>query len=236
MSAQELIAWALREHGREFAVLTSFQREGMVILDMAVRADPRARILTIDTGRLPPQTLTFMEQVERRYGIVVEAIRPDGGEVRAMIQQHGPDLFREEVALRMLCCQVRKVRPMERAVAGLKSFAVGLRREQSDTRSEIQQVEETGGKLKVSPLAHWSAEEVAEYIAVHDVPEHPLYVTGYTTIGCDPCTRATAPGEDERAGRWWWEAGADKECGLHFSADGRAVRRVDVFLEQLLSQ
>jgi phosphoadenylyl-sulfate reductase (thioredoxin) len=174
-------------------------------------------------------------QVERHYGIRVERIGPEPAEVGAMVQTHGADLFRDEVALRMLCCQVRKVRPMERAVAGLKSFAVGLRRAQSDTRAQVEPVEELGGKLKISPLAYWTAEEVAEYIATHGVPEHPLHAAGYTTIGCDPCTRPVASGEDERAGRWWWETDADKECGLHFSADGRALRRVDVLLDELLS-
>jgi phosphoadenosine phosphosulfate reductase len=100
----------------------------------------------------------------------------------------------------------------------------------------VEQVEAIGGRLKISPLAHWSSEEVAEYIAAYRVPEHPLYAAGYATIGCDPCTRAIAAGEEERAGRWWWETGAEKECGLHFSADGRAVRRVDVLLEELLSR
>jgi phosphoadenylyl-sulfate reductase (thioredoxin) len=234
-SAQDLIAWVLRRDGRQFAVITSFQREGMVILDMAVRIDPRVRILTIDTGRLPGATHELIAEVERHYGIAVETVAPEPREVDAMVQLHGADLFRNDVALRMLCCQVRKVRAMDRALTGLKSFAVGLRREQSETRSEIAQIEEIDGRLKISPLAHWTSEEVSEYIARNGVPEHPLYSAGYATIGCDPCTRAIADGEEERAGRWWWETEADKECGLHFTADGRAMRRVDVLLDELLS-
>jgi phosphoadenylyl-sulfate reductase (thioredoxin) len=232
--APELIAWAMRRDAEQFALITSFQREGMVILDMAVRINPGVRVITIDTGRLPPETHALMDQVQRHYGITVETVRPDSGEVDAMAQLHGTDLFRKEVALRMLCCQVRKVRPMDRVLAGVRSFAVGLRREQSETRSDVEQIEEIDGRLKISPLAHWTSEEVTEYIAGNGVPEHPLYAAGYATIGCDPCTRAIALGEDERAGRWWWETEADKECGLHFSPDGRAVRRVDVLLEELL--
>ena len=235
LAAQEVIAWALRRDADRFAVITSFQREGMVILDMAVRIDPRVRIITVDTGRLPQATHALIAQVQQHYDVSVEMVRPDQGEVDAMVQLHGIDLFRSDVALRMLCCQVRKVRPMDRALAGLTSFAVGLRREQSETRSEVRQIEEIGGRLKISPLAHWTSGEVSDYVARHDVPEHPLYAAGYATIGCDPCTRAIARGEDERAGRWWWETEADKECGLHFTADGRAVRRVDVLLAELLS-
>ena len=232
---EELIAWAIRRDAEEFAVISSFQREGMVVLDMAVRIDPRVRVITIDTGRLPSETHTLIAEVQGRYGITVEMARPDEAEVDAMVQLHGPDLFRDELAMRMLCCRVRKVRTMDRILRGLKSYAVGLRRAQSETRSAVEQIEETGGKLKISPLAYWTSEQVSEYIAAHDVPEHRLYAAGYATIGCDPCTRAISAGEGERDGRWWWETGADKECGLHFSADGRAVRRVDVLLEELLN-
>lgn len=207
----------------------------MVLVDMATHIQRDVRVLTIDTGRLPAATLSFMAAVESHYGIRIERAQPDPDEVDAMVQRHGIDLFRNEVAFRMLCCHIRKVRPLERVSAGLKSFAVGLRRGQSDTRSAVEQVEEVNGRQKLSPLAHWTSADVSAYIATHGVPEHPLYAAGYATIGCDPCTRPVAAGEDERAGRWWWETDADKECGLHFSADGRAVRRVDVLIEELLN-
>jgi phosphoadenylyl-sulfate reductase (thioredoxin) len=231
---EELIGWAVRRFRDQFAVVTSFQREGMVIVDMAARIAPEVRVITIDTGRLPEATHEMIRRVERHYRIQVEVAAPDPAEVAAMTARHGMDLFREDVALRMLCCQVRKVRPLER-VANLRAYAVGLRREQSETRAEVAQVDEAGGRTKISPLAHWTAEDVRHYIASHDVPEHPLYAAGYSTIGCDPCTRAVAADEDERAGRWWWETDASKECGLHFAADGRVLRRVDVLLEELLS-
>jgi phosphoadenylyl-sulfate reductase (thioredoxin) len=233
---EELIAWAVRRFGHSFAVVTSFQREGMVILDMAARvASAPVRVLTVDTGRLPEATHEMIRRVEAHYGTTVEVISPDPSEVNAMVRLHGADLFRSSVAARSLCCNVRKVRPLERALAGLRAYAVGLRRSQSETRASIQPLEEVDGKFKLSPLAAWSAAQVREYVDRHGVPEHPLYAIGYATIGCDPCTRPLVAGEDERAGRWWWETDGSKECGLHFSPDGRAMRRVDVLLQELLT-
>jgi len=120
------------------------------------------------------------------------------------------------VAYRSLCCHIRKVRPLERKLAEVRAYAVGLRRGQSEMRQSLRKIsEEQHGRLKISPLADWTKQQVVEYISAHDVPRHALYAAGYTSIGCDPCTRATSPGEDERAGRWWWEQEEQKECGLH---------------------
>ena len=234
ISATELLRKVLADFGQSFAIATSFQDEGMVLVDMAVKISPRARVLTVDTGRLPAATLDMIATVERHYGITVEVLHPNFAEVTAMTSRFGQDLFRDDTAFRRLCCEVRKVRPLE-AVTDVRAWAFGLRREQSESRRDIAQVEETGGLLRMHPLAAWTKSEVADYIREHNVPRHPLYAAGYATIGCDPCTRAINPGEDERAGRWWWEQDIDKECGIHFSPDGKVERQLDVLLSEVLA-
>ena len=206
----------------------------MVVLDLATRVQNDVRVISLDTGRLPAETYDMVETVRARYGVHVELVSPDASEIEPMVARFGPNLFYESAPYRNLCCQIRKVRPLDRATAGLKSWAVGLRRGQSESRSSVLKVAEVKGKLKLSPLADWSAEQVAEYIREHDVPEHPLYSKGYTSIGCGPCTRATVAGEDERAGRWWWETEGKKECGIHFSPEGKVERTMDVLLRDIL--
>lgn len=231
---EDVLRWGWSEFGTRFAVVTSFQREGMVLVDMASRLGGAVRVMTLDTGRLPDETCQMVEKVRERYGIAVEMVKPDEGEVSRMVEKHGPDLFRNDVVLRKLCCQVRKVRPLAGALAGLDAYAVGLRREQAESRGDTEQKAQVDGKWKLSPLALWSAAEVEEYTQRHDVPVHPLYSKGYTSIGCGPCTRAVSAGEGERAGRWWWEAEGDKECGLHFTPEGKMVRQLDVLLAELV--
>ena len=135
----------------------------------------------------------------------------------------------------MLCCHIREVRPLERKLATLKAWVAGLRRSQGDSRKAVRKVEETAGAVKISPLADWSAQDVERYTREFHVPVHPLYEQGYTSIGCAPCTRPVMPGEDERAGRWWWEQDEQKECGIHFLPTGQAVRRLDVLVNEVLS-
>ncbi len=196
----------------------------MVIVDLAARIDPQIRVLTLDTGRLPPETYRMLDVVRQRYGIEVEAISPDPEEVARMVRERGPDLFYDSVENRHLCCRIRKVLPLERQLAGLSAWATGLRREQSEERSAVPKVQEVDGRVKINPLAGWTAAEVDAYIVRNEVPVHPLYAQGFGSIGCAPCTRALAPGESERAGRWWWEENEKKECGIHVGADG-LVRR-----------
>lgn len=228
------MSWATGAYGDGFAVSTSFQAEGMVIVDMIAKLAKSPRVITLDTGRLPAETYQMIETVRERYGIAVEVIYPDAAELESMVSRHGPNLFYRETALRMLCCNIRKVRPLDRKLKELKAWAVGLRRSQSDSRAEVLKVDLDAVPVKISPLADWTLEQVDEYIRQNDVPRHPLYARGYTSIGCDPCTRAIDAGESERAGRWWWEREADKECGIHFTADGRVQRTVDVLLEEVL--
>ena len=169
----------------------------------------------------------MMESVRQRYGIPVEIVFPERDEVEHLVAFHGPNLFYSSVQARQRCCDVRKVRPLERKLETLKAWATGLRRDQSDTRAAIPKVDrDPAGRIKICPLADWSADRVEEYIAKHDVPVHPLYARGYTSIGCAPCTRAVQPGESERAGRWWWEQDAKKECGIHFAPDGSVARDI----------
>jgi phosphoadenylyl-sulfate reductase (thioredoxin) len=234
IAAAELLSKVSGDYGKAFAIATSFQDEGMVLVDMAMRISPGIRVLTVDTGRLPAATLDMIGIVERHYRIAVETVHPNDGEVAAMTSRFGQDLFREDTAFRRLCCEVRKVRPLE-SVPDVRAWAFGLRREQADSRRDIAQVEEADGKLRVHPLAAWTKNEVAAYLRQHGVPRHPLYAAGYATIGCDPCTRAVRQGEDERAGRWWWEQDATKECGIHFTPDGQAEHRVDVLLREVLA-
>ncbi len=224
LNARDLLAWAIDTFGQGFAISTSFQKEGMVIVDMASRIRPDVRVFTLDTGRLPPETYTMIEAVRARYGIEVETVLPEAAEVDAMVADHGPDLFYREPRLRALCCEIRKVRPLERKLRTLDAWAAGLRRAQSPTRAKVAKVDSAEKPVKLCPLADWSAEQVDEYIREHGVPVHPLYARGYTSIGCAPCTRPVKPGEDERAGRWWWENDTEKECGIHITIDGK-VRR-----------
>ena len=196
----------------------------MVIVDLAAQIDPQVAVFTLDTGRLPAETLDMVETVRTRYGITIEMVRPDGEEVARMVREHGADLFYESTENRALCCEIRKVRPIARKLAGLDAWATGLRREQSANRATVPKVQELDGRVKVSPLADWSRADIEAYIERNNVPVHPLYATGYGSIGCAPCTRALQSGEGERAGRWWWEQDAKKECGIHVSAEG-LVRR-----------
>jgi len=232
--ATEILKWALAKFGRSLAIATAFQAEGMVILDMAVRMSPDVRVFTLDTGRLPEETYRMIETVRKRYGVVVETVSPDAAQVEAMVGLHGPNLFYREVLLRNLCCEIRKVRPLERKLQELDAWVTGLRRHQNDARADVRKIESARGKLKLSPLADWRDDQVQAYVRQQDVPIHPLYKAGYRSIGCAPCTRAVQPGEDDRAGRWWWEQDAAKECGIHFTPEGKAERKLDVLVSEVL--
>lgn len=216
---EEVIAWALDVFGDRVAIVTALQADGMAILDMAYRLQPQVRVMTVDTGRLPEETYAFLKDVQRRYPDArFEVLFPDRREVEEMVRRHGINLFRKEVPLRLLCCHVRKVRPLVGALQNLDAWFTGLRRDQWASRAAIRKVEidhDHGGIVKVNPLADWTEEEVWEYLRAHEVPTHPLYDRGYGSIGCARCTRPVQPGEDPRAGRWWWEINAPKECGIH---------------------
>jgi thioredoxin-dependent adenylylsulfate APS reductase len=225
---QEVIAYALDRWGSQVAICTSFQIEGMAILDMAWRIDPKVRLFTVDTGRLHQETHDVIETVRQRYGIEVEVYSPDARQVENMVRHFGPNLFQRSVQGRVTCCNVRKVEPIRGALEGLDAWVTGLRRDQWASRANIRKIEidhDHGGLTKINPLADWTLDEVKAYNEEHDVPIHPLYAKGYTSIGCAPCTRPTSVGEDPRAGRWWWETNAPKECGIHCTIETGSFER-----------
>ncbi|MBM4336122.1 MAG: phosphoadenylyl-sulfate reductase [Deltaproteobacteria bacterium] len=218
--AEELIRWGFDRFAPRIALSAGFgSPDGMVLLDLMHQIDPgRTRVFTLDTGRLPQETYNLIDRVRDRYEIEVEVFFPDPERVQKMVRQHGMNLFYETEEKRKLCCAVRKVEPLERALAGLDAWISGLRPEQSVTRSAVSAVEIDevhGGRVKLNPLAGWSKDDVWAYVKKHAVPVNALHAQGYPSVGCAPCSRAIREGEDERAGRWWWERPESRECGIH---------------------
>ncbi|MBV8889844.1 MAG: phosphoadenylyl-sulfate reductase [Alphaproteobacteria bacterium] len=214
----------LREAADAFspAVLaSSFGAEDMVLLDMIARHGCAIEVFAIDTGRLPQQTYDLWHRAARRYGVAVRVYAPESADVEAYVAAHGPNGFYDSVMLRRQCCDLRKVKPLKRALLGKRAWITGQRRTQSATRRDLQPREwdSENGLHKFNPLADWSEADVWDYIRQHEVPYSALHDQGYPSIGCAPCTRAVMPGEDIRAGRWWWEKPEQKECGLHPRAD-----------------
>ena len=217
-SAQEVLAWGLERVHPRIAFASSFGVEDVVVIDMLARLRRDARIFTLDTGRLHEETYDVMERVRRRYGVTIESRFPAREAVEKLEQEKGLFSFRESIESRKECCIIRKVEPLGRALEGLDVWISGLRREQAVTRGTIAKLEaDTAhpGLLKLNPLADWTLDRVWAYVRAHDVPYNALHDRGFPSIGCAPCTRAVQPGEDVRAGRWWWEQPEHKECGLH---------------------
>jgi phosphoadenosine phosphosulfate reductase len=204
---------------------SSLAAEDMVLTDMILRAKLPIRIFTLETGRLHKETVAMLDKIREVYGHEVEAYRPDTAAVDAYVAQNGLNAFYDSVDMRKECCRIRKVEPLNRALAGKRAWVTGQRRAQSTTRAElaVQEEDAAHGMLKFNPLADWSEDDVWAYIRANDVPYNPLHDRGYPSIGCEPCTRAIQPGEDVRAGRWWWENPESRECGLHV-VDGKLVR------------
>jgi len=199
------------------AFACSFGAEDMVLLDVIAKYVRRIEVFTLDTGRLPEETHALLDTVRTRYALPIKIYFPDAAVVQEWVEQNGPNGFYRSVAQRMQCCHIRKVQPLQKALAGKKAWLTGLRREQSASRQnlEIEAWDEANGLIKVNPLLEWSVEDVWAYLKTHDVPYNALHDRGYPSIGCAPCTRAVAAGENSRAGRWWWEHESQKECGLH---------------------
>jgi phosphoadenosine phosphosulfate reductase len=222
MSPYEVLLTAFRAFGDGVRIACSLGVEDMVILHEAVRAADaltiKPRVFVLDTGRLHQETYDLLDRARERYGVVVDAYAPDTATVERLVRQKGPNSFFSSVEDRRECCHVRKVAPLARALSGAQAWVTGLRRAQSATRAEVRVAEidaANGGILKLSPLAAWTEEQVWAFAREHHVPTHALHARGYPSIGCAPCTRAISPGEDARAGRWWWEQDTHKECGLH---------------------
>jgi len=198
------------------AFACSFGAEDMVVLDAIAKSARRIEVFTLDTGRLPEETHALLETVRNKYPIAIRTYFPDAIAVQTWVEQNGPNGFYRSVAQRQQCCHIRKVEPLKRALVGKKSWITGLRREQSAARQtlELEAWDEANGLLKINPLLDWTTEDVWAYVRTNDVPYNALHDRAYPSIGCAPCTRAVHPGEDCRAGRWWWES-SSKECGLH---------------------
>ncbi len=214
----DILKWVDERFGQKAAQMSSFGLEDVALFDMYWRINPKARVMTLDTLRLPTETYTLFDQTRLRYRVDIEAFYPDLDSVAQMVKEKGFNLFYKGVENRKLCCGIRKVEPLNRALNSLDAWITGLRRDQGMERGSIDIIEwdEPHQNYKVNPLANWSFDQVQEYVKANNVPYNELHDKGYPSIGCAPCTRAIKPGEDLRAGRWWWEADPDaKECGLH---------------------
>ena len=198
---------------------SSLAAEDMVLTHAILSRKLGIGIFSLNTGRLHAETLGMLDKVEARYGYEIEQLHPQREAVAEYVDSQGANAFYESVDLRKRCCEIRKVEPLNRALAGVQAWVTGQRREQSVTRAELhlQEQDAARGIAKYNPLADWSESDVWAYLSAFDVPVNPLHARGYPSIGCEPCTRAVRPGEDSRAGRWWWESRESKECGLHIA-------------------
>ena len=223
LTTAEIVTWALERFSPRIGLACSFQAEESVLIDLMHRVrGADFRLFTLDTGRLNQETYDCMDAIRERYGVQIEVFFPEATGVEKMVRENGLNLFYNSVELRKLCCGVRKVEPLNRALKNLDAWMTGLRREQAVTRVDVRKVEldkDHGDIVKINPLVDWSYDDVWEYIRKNNVPYNRLHKQGYPSIGCAPCTRAVKPGEDLRAGRWWWENPNTKECGLHVNAE-----------------
>jgi phosphoadenosine phosphosulfate reductase len=196
---------------------TSLGIEDQAVLNAIADSGAPIDVFTLDTGRHFPETLETLEASENRYGLGIRVMFPEARDVEELVARDGIYGFRLAVENRKACCDVRKVRPLKRALAGAAGWVTGLRREQSQGRSHVPFAawDPENGLIKLNPIADWSLDKLEAYVAEHNVPLNPLHTRGFPSIGCQPCTRAIKPGEDIRAGRWWWENEDGKECGLH---------------------
>ena len=224
MPLEDRLAW-LDDGGYDIVFTTSLGIEDQVVTDALAAALGSARIVTLDTGRLFDETVALIDETEERYGISIERYHPGAEEVERYAAAYGLDGFYESVEARHACCGIRKVEPLGRALDGADIWVTGLRRGQSAARGSVPFAEWDAerGLLKINPLADMSLEQIRQRVRVRDIPVNPLHMRGYPSIGCAPCTRAIKPGEDERAGRWWWERDDSRECGLHVAGAASSV-------------
>ena len=217
LSPPERLARLRRDLTGKITLTTSFGMEAQVILHWIAEQDLDIDVVTLDTGRLFPETYELWTETERRYGRTIRAIYPDPAGLEAVVAQHGINGFYQSREARLACCGVRKVDPLKRALEDAQAWITGLRADQSAFRAQSSVVtfDTTRRLLKVNPLIDWTREDVADFAAANNVPINKLHARGFVSIGCAPCTRAVEPGEPERAGRWWWEGEDKKECGLH---------------------
>ena len=227
-TATDILKWSIENFGNKIALASSFGAEDVIIIDMMAKIDKtKTKILTLDTGRLNQETYDVMDEIRKKYDIFIESYFPNSEEVEEMVRRKGFNLMYESIENRKLCCGIRKVNPLNRALTTLDGWITGLRREQAITRFNIKKIEIDSAHnnlLKINPIADWSEDMVWKYIKENEVPYNKLHDKGYPSIGCEPCTRAISKGENHRSGRWWWEESFQKECGLHL--DPRITKKI----------
>ena len=213
----EIIAFFLDKFPNKVALSTSLGLEDQVLTEIISSVDKNAKIFTLDTGRLFPETYDLIDRTSKKYNINIDIYFPDSEKVEEMVNTKGINLFFDSIENRKQCCNIRKLEPLARAMSGLDGWITGLRRDQSVTRTDMQLIEwdENNNIFKINPLINWTERDVNDYIGAKNIPSNPLHKKGFASIGCQPCTRAIEPDEDIRAGRWWWEDPETKECGLH---------------------
>jgi phosphoadenosine phosphosulfate reductase len=217
LNIEEMLKYVAEKFKDEVTFSSSFSYEDQVISHKILRGSVPIKIFTLDTGRLFPETYSVWSATNERYYTHIKPYYPDHSLIEKFVAEKGPNAFYESVENRKGCCYIRKVEPLKRALKGNSIWITGLRAEHSSDRQDIPQVEwdEVNNIIKYHPLLHWSFDEVKQYISQNKIPYNPLHDRGFVSIGCAPCTRAIRPGEDFRAGRWWWEESDKKECGLH---------------------
>lgn len=221
----EVLRAAAQAYPDKIAFASSLGPEDQFVTHLIAEANLAIPIFTLDTGRLFDETHDLIARTETRYGLRIRVLCPDRSELERMVEQHGVNLFRDSIAARKRCCEVRKLESLRRALADVDAWVCGLRREQSITREEVAEVEwdEANGLVKFNPLASWSEARLWSAIREHGIPYNRLHDAGMPSIGCAPCTRAVPEGDDPRSGRWWWEGAEHRECGLHARAAATAT-------------
>ena len=215
---QEVLKWTIDNLHPKIAMASSFGAEDVAVIDMMMKINPKARIFTLDTGRLNQETYDVMDEIRNKYNINIEVMFPDQNEVEQMVRVNGMNLFYQSIGNRKLCCGIRKVHPLNKMLVTLDGWITGLRNDQTQNRMSAKKIEiddQHNGIIKINPIIDWSWELTWDYIKTNNIPYNKLHDKGYPSIGCEPCTRAIKPGEPLRAGRWWWETDPEKECGLH---------------------
>ena len=223
---QEVLKWSLDNLHPRIAMASSFGAEDVVVIDMIMKINPKARIFTLDTGRLHQETYDVMDEIRKKYSVNIEVMFPDQNEIEQMVRVNGMNLFYHSIGNRKLCCGIRKVHPLNRMLSTLDGWITGLRADQTEARLKSNRIEfdeQHKGIIKINPIIKWSWEQTWEYIKKNDIPYNKLHDHGFPSIGCEPCTRAIKSGETFRAGRWWWESDSQKECGLHADQSGDII-------------
>lgn len=225
LNLSETLKFFYSLYGNKIVIGSSMSMEDQIILNEAIKISKDFNIFTIDTGRLPQETYDLINETNKKYGIKIKIYFPNYKDVEYMINKYGPNPFYESIEKRKLCCEIRKVKPLRRALKGYKAWCTGLRREQSLTRRNIKKIEwdENNNVIKINPLIEWTIDDIWDYVKKENILINKLHYNNYPSIGCAPCTRLIKEGEDIRAGRWWWENNEQKECGIHIK-DKKIIR------------